>query len=158
MVTHARSLNEHALLPHVPYAVRMTRGLNYMNFVITNQAGVSEGLLSEEDLNLIMNVMIEELNLDGWKVARSRDSEYYKPNSMMIDELVGEYGIDRSKSWMVGDSWRDMEAGKRAGLRTIYIRQHRYGSVVELDPRDLSYPDFLVEDVLDAAMIIQENE
>ena len=66
----------------------------------------------------------------------------------MIEEAVRDLGIDRAKSWMVGDKDIDIECGRAAGCRTILVRTG-YGSL-----HAGSCPDFLAENVCEAADLI----
>jgi D-glycero-D-manno-heptose 1,7-bisphosphate phosphatase len=104
-----------------------------MLFVITNQGGISSGQYTREDveaLHLHLNSLLE-------KEGASVDEFFYcphhtdnekclcrKPQPLLIQKAIARYGIDPHQSWMIGDSARDMEAGKAAGLKTILVESN----------------------------------
>lgn len=65
----------------------------------------------------------------------------------MLLEMAAKWGVELSKSFMVGDTWRDIEAGKAAGCKAILI-DHRY---LEHKPE---HPDFVVSSLLEASQIV----
>jgi D-glycero-D-manno-heptose 1,7-bisphosphate phosphatase len=120
----------------VPEAIRMLKDNGYKIVVVTNQPGVSFACFEEEAFKKYMNVfcnMFEkaEAGLDGFyycphhpggKVAEyTRECACRKPMPGMILRAAIELNIDLSKSWMIGDILNDVEAGKRAGCKTILI-------------------------------------
>ena len=103
---------------------------DYMLIVITNQGGVSKGIYSVEDvesLHLHMRSVLERQGviLDAiYYCPHHSDNETClcrKPQPLMIQKAMARYDIDPAQSYMIGDSKRDIEAGKAAGLRTILI-------------------------------------
>lgn len=118
-------------------AARLGRA-GYSVVVVTNQSGVARGLLAESDLAAVHRRMKELLAaggasldgvyycpyLDGPEAIREeyrRDSDLRKPRPGMLELAARELNLDLSRSWMVGDSSRDVEAGRAAGCRTIFI-------------------------------------
>ncbi|HPD34379.1 MAG TPA: HAD-IIIA family hydrolase, partial [Candidatus Kapabacteria bacterium] len=103
---------------------------NYLAILISNQQGIGKGLMTLNDLEKIHNYMQNELEkktnykLDDIFICTSLASENdyrRKPNPGMILEAIEKYDIDPNLSFMVGDSLSDVEAGKRAGVKTIFI-------------------------------------
>ncbi|NJN06017.1 MAG: HAD hydrolase-like protein [Rhodobacteraceae bacterium] len=70
-----------------------------------------------------------------------------KPEPGMITDAAQALGLDLTRSWMIGDRWRDIDCGKRAGLRTLFID---FGYAEELR----SAPDHIVQNFAAAAGII----
>ncbi len=109
--------------------------------VISNQRCVAKGLISIEGLEALHARMIAELRARGAMI----DGIYYcphdyesncvcrKPNPGMLLCAAREHSIDMSRSWMIGDSDIDIEAGKRAGCRTVRISEDSYTSSVSAD-------------------------
>ncbi len=103
---------------------------DYLLILITNQQGIGKGLMSEDDLTIIHEQMQRNLQL---KTRREFDDIYYcpdlaesgslrrKPNPGMILEAIEKWEIDAENSWMIGDAPTDIEAGKKAGVHTIFI-------------------------------------
>ncbi len=124
-------------------------------FLITNQQGVSKGLMTNEELKIVLNymqdVLVKKFGV-GFKdlyyctdLAES-GSYYRKPNPGMIVEAINKWDIDIENSWVIGDSTTDAIAGKRANLKTILIGN--YGK------KDCPEADFIVENLFDAEKLI----
>lgn len=111
-------------------------------FVVTNQGGVGLGFMKEAQLIKIHEHMISELKKSGAIVhdvaycahKPKAGCECRKPGSKMIIDLGKRYEIDLSKSFMVGDTDTDIQAGKKAGTKTVFLG--------EIDPiADAIFPD-----------------
>lgn len=98
--------------------------------VVTNQQGIAKGLYTKEDLELIHNNMLYELKYHKGIVDKvyyspylaSENHETRKPNiGMALQAKKDLPQIDFKKSLMVGDSMSDMEFGRTAGMRTVFI-------------------------------------
>jgi D-glycero-D-manno-heptose 1,7-bisphosphate phosphatase len=147
------------VLDGVPAALRRLQDAGYRLVIVTNQSGIARGLLTENDLAAIHDKLRSLLRAEGVDVdaiyycpyldgpeatceAYRRDSELRKPKPGMILLAARELGIDLGRSWMVGDSGRDVQAGRAAGCRTILVGAQ--------DSHETSSPDRVVDD-LDAA-------
>ena len=148
-VTQPYSVDEMRFTPHAKSAVDILRGLNYLVFVVSNQGKVGDGLIASADHLEMHAVLMTSLDIDDAVYAVDRCSEYFKPGTMMIDELCGKYDVDRARSWMVGDSWRDVKVGTNAGLKTIYLSPKHAPTIAPFKA------NFQAHDVLDAALIIE---
>ncbi|MFM7182271.1 MAG: bifunctional diaminohydroxyphosphoribosylaminopyrimidine deaminase/5-amino-6-(5-phosphoribosylamino)uracil reductase RibD [Verrucomicrobiales bacterium] len=100
--------------------------------LITSQRGVGKGLMSQEVLETIHRKMQEELAADGLAfdaiyayTGASSDGPGAKPDPSHVFEAAESLGLDLATSWMIGDADRDIEMGRRAGLRTIRLANHR---------------------------------
>lgn len=119
-------------------AIRRFRASGHLVVLVSNQSGVARGRLDESDLSRVHGRVEEMLEahgasldgtyycpyLDGPEAtieAYRRDSELRKPKPGMLLQAARELNIDLSQSWMIGDSACDVEAGTRAGSRTILI-------------------------------------
>ncbi len=149
------SLSELRLFPNVEYVVKdLMPYYGYLRFIVTNQPNISEGRMSLENLREIMEYLQDVLRVDGWMAALDRHSEYYKPNCRMLTELAEENNISLEDSWIIGDSWKDIVAGKCAGCRTIFIEKD-----YQSPPEWTSYkPDIITSDILTAFEQILEND
>ncbi len=158
------------LLPGVELALKSLAGAGYKLVLVTNQSGVARGLLTESKLKEIHAELARQLGLhdasldgiyycpyhpEGTVEPYISESDERKPRPGMILRAVKEMGLDLAASWMVGDSPRDIEAGQRAGCRTIRVRSH-----AELPHHDAPPPDedvqadFTVRNLVDAARVI----
>lgn len=134
--------NDFYFLPGVPEAINKLNGYFDYVFVVTNQGGVGLGFMREAQLIKIHEHMINELKKTG---ATIHDVAFCphkpkagcacrKPGSKMIEDLGGKYEINLSNSYMVGDTDTDIQAGKKAGTKTVFLG--------ESDPlADAIFPD-----------------
>lgn len=117
------------LLEGAAEAVAEFSQAGYEVFVVTNQGGVGLGYLKEKDLHRIHDHLIELIKAKGGEIQEiaycphkpKAGCECRKPNAGMLFKLAEKYNIDLSKSIMVGDHERDIEAGKKAGCKTVFI-------------------------------------
>ncbi len=100
----------------------------YLLVVITNQAGIAKGLYTAAEVNAMHRRMNDEYGgvLDDIYFAPHHNdyttrSLSRKPGSLMIERAMAKYKIDPAGSWMIGDNERDIEAGMKTGVRTIFL-------------------------------------
>jgi D-glycero-D-manno-heptose 1,7-bisphosphate phosphatase len=117
-------------------ALQLLQMANYALFVVTNQAGIAQGLFTAEALEPIQHRLCELLAQYGVRL----NGFYYCPHSPdgvtglyatactcrkpmpgMLHRAALEHGIDLARSWVIGDVLSDVEAGHRAGCRTMLI-------------------------------------
>jgi D-glycero-D-manno-heptose 1,7-bisphosphate phosphatase len=98
--------------------------LGFLLIVVTNQPEVGRGTLSREAVEQIHRALQRALPLDGFYVCWHRgdeNCECRKPRPGLILEAAREAGIVLAKSFLIGDRWRDVDAGYNAGVRTVWI-------------------------------------
>tara|TARA_B100001540_G_C15760862_1_gene621624 strand:+ start:1055 stop:1585 length:531 start_codon:yes stop_codon:yes gene_type:complete len=112
----------------------------YLLFLITNQPDVSRNLNSKINVENINSYLKKKLFLDQVVVNYFDDDKNYfrKPNPGMIIEMKNKYKLDLKKSFVVGDRWRDIDAGYRANCKTILI-DNNYKEKIN------KKPDFIVK-------------
>ncbi|MFX1503149.1 MAG: D-glycero-beta-D-manno-heptose 1,7-bisphosphate 7-phosphatase [Promethearchaeota archaeon] len=112
-------------------ALKILKQKKFLLIVITNQAGIARGFLTEETLKRIHNKMIDNLMQNGVKL----DDIYYcphhpdftgpcecrKPNPGMIFNAKSKYNIDLPQSYMVGDTLNDIQTGIVANCKTVLV-------------------------------------
>ena len=105
--------------------------LNYKIIIITNQSGIARGYYNANDFQIITNWMIAEFKkndvdiLDVFHCPHSPSSncDCRKPKPGMFIEAKNKHNVDMLKSWMIGDSERDIRAANLAGIKnTIIVR------------------------------------
>jgi D-glycero-D-manno-heptose 1,7-bisphosphate phosphatase len=144
------SLRDLEILPHVPEALSALKAQGYSLVVVTNQPDVARGTASRELVDSIHERLKGELGLDAIFTCFHDDADECdcrKPKPGLLLRAAHDLGIDLTSSFMVGDRWRDVEAGRRAGCRTLFV-ECSYG---ETPPG--SY-DFRVGSLLEASEII----
>jgi D-glycero-D-manno-heptose 1,7-bisphosphate phosphatase len=145
--------SEFEYIDGVEQAIASFRSLGYTLHVVTNQPDVDDGYTTEETMNVIHQRLKNDLKVDTIQAARTRGTPEYKPNSGMLDKVIKEWMITRERSWMIGDTWKDVVAGNKAGVATIYL-----GDIYS-SPEEYMHikPDFYAKNLLEAVIIIQQN-
>jgi D-glycero-D-manno-heptose 1,7-bisphosphate phosphatase len=149
------NIDEFEYVDFAKEAVSLVVGLGFGAFCVTNQPDVYDGKLPQAHLNIMNRMCVQWLGLDELVVAYERGSAWYKPNNGMIETLIKKYNIDRSQSYIIGDRWKDIVAGYKSKLTTIYV-----GANYTKEPRPEKYqnifPDYIVDSTLQAATLIEE--
>lgn len=117
------------LIPGVIEAIKGFNGLGYRVVLVTNQPGIGMGYFSLEDFYRVMRRFLGPLGKAGGKVNKiyfcphsaAEDCECRKPKTLLFERAAKELNLDLTCSFMIGDTSIDIEAGKRAGLRTILV-------------------------------------
>lgn len=146
----ARSLESLEVLPDVPEACALLRRLGYRLVVITNQPDVARGMLDRRVVEAINQRLVDRLRLDDVRVCWHDDADCCgcrKPAPGLLVEAIGEAGADASACVMIGDRWRDIAAGTRAGCRTVLVG----GGYGEAFPAE---PDLRVDSLWQAALAL----
>jgi D-glycero-D-manno-heptose 1,7-bisphosphate phosphatase len=144
-----RSVAEFELLPGVPAACEQLKRAGYLLVVATNQPDVGRGTLSRIVVEAIHERMHALLPIDLIKVCYHAGEKYgdvcacRKPRPGLLLEAATDLGIHLPVSFMVGDRWRDIECGRRAGCRTIFV-DWGYDEALQ------GVPDFRAPDLLGA--------
>lgn len=146
------SLDEFHLLPGVAVGCARLKAAGYVLVVATNQPDVGRGTQTRTVVEAIHARLCELLPIDRIEVSYDSGREvppspFRKPAPGMLLRAAQEVGLDLAQSWMVGDRWRDIDCGKNAGCRTVFIDS---GRVEDLRAR----PDFIVPSFVDAVNII----
>lgn len=162
---YVTNLQEFHLLPGVGEALKKMNSKGYKLFVVSNQAGVSKGIYSQEILDGITSYMLEALKSDGAEISgvyycTHRDEDECscrKPKTGLVSKAIDdlkESGVilDIKSSYFIGDTMRDIETGKKAGLKTILVFS---GKEKPENKKAWKYvPDFAVADLNAAVHII----
>jgi D-glycero-D-manno-heptose 1,7-bisphosphate phosphatase len=158
------------LLPGVELALKSLSQCGYKLVVVTNQSGIARGLLTEQTLDKIHAELRRQLSQRGAHLDAiyycpfhpegtieeyARESDLRKPQPGMLQLAAKELDLDLSQSWMVGDSARDIEAGQRAGCKTIRVRSRAdHHATPGLENDEDVQADYTVRNLVDAARVI----
>ncbi|AZV47374.1 D-glycero-beta-D-manno-heptose-1,7-bisphosphate 7-phosphatase [Nautilia sp. PV-1] len=123
--------------------LKLLQNLGFTLFIVTNQSGIARGYYNEEDFYKLTEWMKEEFKKEGIEIKDVRfcphhpditgECECRKPKPGMILDLAKEYGIDLKNSIMIGDSDRDIEAAKRAGIeKTFKVEESLYDIIKKI--------------------------
>ena len=117
-------LDELEILPGVAEALLSLKAAGFLLVVVSNQPDVARGTVSQAAVEAINSEIAARLPLDRL-VMCYHDSEdgcsCRKPRPGMLLSASSDLGLDLGRSFMVGDRWRDVEAGQHAGCRTFFI-------------------------------------
>lgn len=145
-----RNIIDLELIDGVPEALQRLREAGFLLIVVTNQPDVARGSLSKKDVDDINNSLLKTLPIDEFKVCFHDDHDKCtcrKPAAGALLAAAEKYRINLGLSYMIGDRWRDIEAGKNAGCRTFFID---YG----YDEKRPAGFDYLVAGLPEATQII----
>jgi len=112
------------ILSGVPEALDRLKAAGFRLVVVTNQPDVARGVFSREVVEAIHSDLSARLPIDEIRVCWHDDGNRClcrKPEPGMLLDAAREARLDLSSSYMVGDRWRDVEAGRAAGCVTILI-------------------------------------
>jgi D-glycero-D-manno-heptose 1,7-bisphosphate phosphatase len=152
-------------------ALSILKSLGYLLIVVSNQSGVARGYFQEKDLK-VLRARLQEMasaggiefddfffcphHPDGKIAEYAVECQCRKPQPGMLLTAATEYNIDLSRSWMIGDILNDIEAGSRAGCKTILINN---GNETEWQFSENRLPTAIVPNLRRAAeRIIHERE
>lgn len=119
-----RSLDEFRLEEGAAEAVARLKTHGFLTVVATNQPDLARGYLSQEAHEAILAKLRADVGVDDVFVCPDDsevDSSHKKPNPGMLLEAAKKHDILVENSYMIGDTWKDMEAASRAGCRGILI-------------------------------------
>ena len=122
--------SEWAYLEGVQTTLERLRDRGYLLLVCTNQPDVARGWLPREVVEGFHQRLQTDLPVTRVYACFHDDvaaCECRKPKPGMLIQGSQEFDVDLALSWMVGDRWKDIEAGRAAGCRTVYLR-HDYDS------------------------------
>jgi D-glycero-D-manno-heptose 1,7-bisphosphate phosphatase len=148
------SLAELELLPGVYEALRALKARGYCLVVVTNQPDIARGTALRTVVDSMHNWLKSVLPLDAVLTCAHDDRDLCqcrKPLPGLITQAARELCVECKASYMIGDRWRDIEAGRRAGCKTFFIDR----GYDEQPPE--SY-DYRVNSLPDAARIILQTD
>jgi D-glycero-D-manno-heptose 1,7-bisphosphate phosphatase len=119
-----RSVAEVEVLPDAKDALLRLRDAGYVLIVVTNQPDVARGTQTQNQVEAINARLAAELAIDEFMVCYHDDAEgcaCRKPNPGGLLEAAERHQVDLNRSYIVGDRWRDVEAGQRAGCTPFFI-------------------------------------
>jgi len=148
---YVRRWEEFEFIPGVLEVMARIRGLKIPVAVVTNQSCIGKGLVSAEDVERIHARMLEEIERSGGRIEKvylcphveEDRCECRKPKPGLIRQACSELDLDPARSFFVGDSARDIEAGRAAGLATILVRTGKGLGARRFSPRYALSPVYL---------------
>lgn len=165
------TLDQFQILPRVPQAIRLLNELGLPVLVVSNQPGIAKRhfdrkLLHEFDRKLQAALQRVGAHVDGIyyclhhpeavvKRLRKR-CQCRKPGIAMLTRAARDLDLRLADSYMVGDGLTDLEAGHRAGCRTIFVGRWKCEHCFLTHPVRL-HPTFIARDLWEAAQLIRSD-
>ncbi|MGD9649178.1 MAG: D-glycero-alpha-D-manno-heptose-1,7-bisphosphate 7-phosphatase [Dongiaceae bacterium] len=129
-IDSVKSISEFVFYPDVPQAINRLNQAGLKVAVATNQSIVGRGIITQEELDAIHTHMIQELGKANAKIDAifmatdhpDQASARRKPGAGMLLEALAQFGVSADESVVIGDSLRDLEAAKKAGIDRILVQ------------------------------------
>ncbi len=112
------------VLPGVPEALAGLRAAGFLNVIVTNQPDVRTGKQTRDMVDRMHTALLDALDIDAIEACfhvDADDCDCRKPKPGMLLAAAQRLGIDLASSFLVGDRWRDIEAGQAAGCTSFFI-------------------------------------
>ncbi len=119
-----RRFDDFKLIDGVKAVLGAFRKNGFANIIVTNQPDIARGLMEQGELDRMHGLIREKLPVDDIFACPHDDKdncECRKPKPGMLLAAAKKWGADLSRSFMIGDSWRDVGAGRAAGCTTILV-------------------------------------
>ena len=145
-----RALADFQLFPDVPAACAQLAAAGFTLVVATNQPDVGRGAMPEaiaDAMHARLRELVPQISRIEVCYAPASPDRRRKPEPGMLLDAARDLGLDLARSWMIGDRWRDVDCGKRAGVRTVFIDR---GYAEELRAQ----PDFTVKSFSEAVQAV----
>jgi len=148
-----------ALVPGVAPFIRQAHAAGCLVVVVSNQPGVAKGTLTMAELEAVNQRLAELLACEGarWDAIRCcphhpsgrpgcvapfvRDCDCRKPQPGLLVQAAAELDIDLTQSWMIGDGLVDIQAGRRAGCRTLLLANLKIAEIERFHRMEDAMPD-----------------
>jgi D,D-heptose 1,7-bisphosphate phosphatase len=139
---------------------------NFKLIVISNQSGVARGLISEEEVNAVNSELNKKLapykvNIDEFyycihhpEFSDKEECDCRKPSPKMILDSAKDLNIDLSKSYLIGDTISDIDAGKNAGIKAILVKTGKGVESISVLQKENKFPTFVAENLMEACQFI----
>ena len=127
---YTKNLSEFTILPTVMEALTLAKDAGFEVVLITNQGGLAKGLYTHEDVADIHAHLKDVCEENGTPILDIFYSPHHpstgkslsrKPGSLMVERACAKHQLDPSRSWMVGDKQRDLDAASPVGVRGVLI-------------------------------------
>ena len=146
------SLNELKILPGVKESILRLKELDFICLVVTNQPDVPRGKINKNIVVEMNNFLKKEIELDDIFVCYHDDKDNCncrKPKPGLLLQASKKWNVDLKKSFLVGDRWRDIQAGEKVGCKTIFL-EYNYK---DIKPKN---PNFVTDTLFNAVNIIEK--
>lgn len=159
--------------PYTAKAIKIFKDLGYITIIITNQSGIARGYLTIDKLNEIHSHLLKQIEAGGGEIDKIYFSPYHKdgiiepynvdhedrkPGIGMFKKAAKDFDLKPENCWMIGDRFSDMKLAKSAGIPSILVLtgDGKKDYIDKIRNCKEIKPDFVVQDLLAAALVIKE--
>lgn len=157
------------VLPRVPQAIRLLNEIGLKTAIVSNQPGIAKGHLEMQTLKLFESTMLSAIHEAGGRIDRvyyclhhpeaqipelRQSCRCRKPGIGMLEEASRDLGAELDQCYMIGDGIADLQAGHRAGCRTIFIGRWKCEICQFTEGTDVR-PHLVARDLWEACLLIQ---
>jgi histidinol-phosphate phosphatase family protein len=164
---YVKSWEEFRFINGVRSALRKIRQAGIPTAIITNQSVVGRGIIPEAELFDLNNRLLKEVQKSGGRITKIYYCPHHpddhcrcrKPRIGLLKKAARELNLDLKKCVFVGDSLKDLQAGNRAGCRTVLVQtgQGRESLIKILSGKTRIKPDWVCDDLASATPLILEH-
>jgi D-glycero-D-manno-heptose 1,7-bisphosphate phosphatase len=155
------SVEELRILPGVPESCAHLSGAGFALVVVTNQPDVARGTTDLAQVDEIHASLRHQVSIDAVYLCPHDDADgcgCRKPRPGLLMQAATDLDLDLAQSYMVGDRWRDIEAGQQAGCRTVFVdRGYDEKRPVAPDAIVASLPDAEAWIMTDSAKVLSAS-
>jgi D-glycero-D-manno-heptose 1,7-bisphosphate phosphatase len=122
-----RTVDEFEILPDAIACLEELKRRGFVLIVVTNQPDVARGLQSIAAIEEMHRRLLAALPVDDVLVClhdEADNCQCRKPRPGLLIEAQRKYGVDLLRSFLIGDRWKDIDAGNAAGCKTVFIDYH----------------------------------
>ena len=156
---------EVAIFPGAGAALKQLQEAGYALFIVSNQSGVGRGYFTLSDVDKVHLRLMEEFAKDGVRFqkiyvapeAPDQPSRGRKPSPQFLFDAREEFGVDLSRSYIIGDKLIDLECGWNAGVKKSLLVRTGYGAEFERQSPDKVARAVVVDDLAAAAQWIRKD-
>ena len=169
---YAHRIDQLKLIPKSAEAIRILNKNQFKVVVVSNQSGVARGYYQEKDVEIYNSAMKKELEEGGAHIDAiyycphypEADVEAYrivcdcrKPEPGMLKRAEKDFNLDLKGSFLVGDKIIDIDAGYRAGCKTILVLTGHGNDELKKNEKTNIKPDYISKDLYGASQIIKRD-
>jgi len=162
---YVASWEEFQFLPGALEAIRKLRDNGYKVVAISNQAGVGRGVYTKEKLDEITGKMLRQIEDSGGEIhsvqycihKKEDNCGCRKPKTGLFKKATEGFRVDFEKTYFIGDTKQDIEAGRNIGANTILVLSGKVKDEKETEGWEIK-PDFIKKDLMEAVKFITRED
>ena len=124
----------------------------YIFIIVTNQPDVKRGFLKEEFNNYINTELKKKIPYKKIYMCFQKNSNCYKPKTLMVNKAIKKFNINTNESFIIGDTWRDIELGNRSNISTILVDRKYPKNLTKIKK---TKPEFIIQSFKELGKIIK---